>query len=666
MLAKLELSGLTSRDATKCGFVPMTTPPAGLTQLPAAGFVIPYFNAEGKRTEFYRYRYLEQPARRGFAAIAQHKESRYIQPAAAVPQTYFPPLFNWKHHAMQAPEDRPIIITEGELKAACATKFAIPALGLGGVWNFKTKTSALIADLEALEWEGVPAYIVYDSDARSNYQVMQAENALATELLNRGAEVFIVRLPELTPGKKTGLDDFLVAEGLTKFTDLTQASEPWEISRALHQLNEEVVFVHDPGAVLELKSFQRMTPSAFAQSIYANRMWEETIPGKKPRVVKRSAAVEWLKWPIRGEVKATTYAPGQPRITAAGELNTWPGWGMNGTTVQEGSIKPWRELIGHLFSGEKPEYVKWFEQWLAYPLQHPGVKLFSAVVMWGGLHGSGKSLTGYTMGRIYGKNFSEIADRDLLGNFNEWAENRQFVMGDEITGGEKRLSGDRMKSLITQRFLRVNPKYISTYTVPDCINYFFTSNHPDSFFLEDSDRRYFVHEVRVRPLSDAFYKEYDKWYKSDAMGALFWYLLNLDLTGFNPSGRPPDTGSKREMIDLGRSDAGAWCAALREDPAQMLSVGGKPLPYSLMTSEELHALFDPQKTSRLTRNGLARELRRAGFRKVFDGQLMWTPLGNQRLWAVRNIDRLLAASREDIKEIFTKERAAAVAMKEKF
>jgi hypothetical protein len=334
--------------------------------------------------------------------------------------------------------------------------------------------------------------------------------------------------------------------------------------------------------------------------------------------------------------------------------------------VQEGSIKPWRELIGHLFSGEKPEYVKWFEQWLAYPLQHPGVKLFSAVVMWGGLHGSGKSLTGYTMGRIYGKNFSEIADRDLLGNFNEWAENRQFVMGDEITGGEKRLSGDRMKSLITQRFLRVNPKYISTYIVPDCINYFFTSNHPDSFFLEDSDRRYFVHEVRVRPLSDAFYKEYDKWYKSDAMGALFWYLLNLDLTGFNPSGRPPDTGSKREMIDLGRSDAGAWCAALREDPAQMLSVGGKPLPYSLMTSEELHALFDPQKTSRLTRNGLARELRRAGFRKVFDGQLMWTPLGNQRLWAVRNIDRLLAASREDIKEIFTKERAAAVAMKEKF
>lgn len=669
MLNKLKLSGLDENDVKILGFKNVDRDACEkirprFTDKPAAGFFIPYFDASGKRTSFFRFRYLEEPIRTGFDALVQHKASRYIQPAGQSPRIYFSPLCDWKD-TLARKEDKVLMITEGELKANCAVKNGLPCLGLGGVWNFKSKTSTLIKDLENIDWEAVVTYIVYDSDARSNPNVLLAENTLARELLQRGAQVVVVRLPDLPGNKKTGLDDFIVAKGVEEFFKVCEASAPWEESRILHELNEEVVFVHDPGAVIEVKSLQRMTPQTFATSIYANRVWEEHIVGKtKDKIVKKSAAKEWIGWPFRAEVKRTTYRPGKPRVfvneQGEHELNTWSGWGMNGTTIQAGDIRLWTELISYLFDGEPVETQKWFLKWLAYPLQHPGVKMFTASVMWSRTMGVGKSLLGYTMERIYGRNFAEISDRDLTASFNDWAENKQFVMGDEITGGDKRASADKMKSLITQKFIRINPKFVTPYTVPDCVNYFFTSNHPDSFFLEsDNDRRYFVHEVEaLKPLSDTFYKEYDTWYKSDAVGALFYYLLNLDLSDFNPLACAPVTNAKKEMVQLGRSDISDWANQLRNDPDSVLKVGEQVLKYSLMTTRELWSLYDPMRSSRLTANGVARELKRAGFRKVFGGERLVTSQGRLELWAVRNLDfwRRRDITRKQIEETYEKER----------
>lgn len=671
-LRKLIESGLTEKHAKRLGFVPLTKEGLekkypSLTALPAAGFVLPYPDINGKFTGFYRYRYLEEPIRKGFAALTANKVIRYIQPSGERPRVYFSRLCDWPE--LFSREDRTLFITEGELKANCACSLGIPCLGLGGVWNFRSRSESLIKDLAAIDWEGVSAYIIYDSDARSNYQVMMAENALAGELLARGAKLFIVRLPVIEEGRKAGLDDFLVAKGADELFTLVEATEPWEESRILHELNEEVVFVHDPGSVLELKTLQRMTPGAFALSIYANRTWDEkTVNAKNgtEKVVKRQAAVEWMKWPSRAEVRRTTYLPGADRITEDRELNTWPGWGLDESLIKKGNVSLWTELIAYLLNGETQDNIEWFHQWLAYPLQHPGFKMYSATVVWGLFHGTGKTLVGHTMQRIYGKNFAEIADRELIGTFNEWAENRQFVMGDEITGGDKRSNGDRMKGMITQKFLRVNPKFISPYTVPDCINYYFTSNHPDSFFFENHDRRYAVFEVMGKPLSEAFYREYDRWYRSDEVGALFYHLLNLDLKEFNPKGHAPDTRAKREMMEMGASDLGEWCATLREEPEKILKVGASPLTYSLMTTEELFRLYDPQESKRVTKPGLSRELRRQGFRKVNLGETVTTrTAGPQRLWAIRNRETLLKIVRgPKLAEIYDKERSLTGGQKE--
>lgn len=60
---------------------------------------------------------------------------------------------------------------------------------------------------------------------------------------------------------------------------------------------------------------------------------------------------------------------------------------------------------------------RWFWQWLAYPIQHPGTKLFSAVLIIGP-QGSGKNLLGMLMQAIYGRNYRLIGPGELHGDFN--------------------------------------------------------------------------------------------------------------------------------------------------------------------------------------------------------------------------------------------------------
>ena len=631
---KMAECGLDQSVAHQLGYQPYEAkevqPKLGLP-IAKAGFIIPYHDFQGRATKFWRFRFLES-SNSGFAALTDKKEVRYLQPKRSVNEIYIPTILNWEPIIEDV--GKPIFITEGELKAACACAVGLPTLGLGGVWCFRSAAQhmAMLPQFSEVVWKGRTVYICYDSDAASNNMVIQAENALARELLLMGATPLIIRLPSLCPPRKTGLDDFIVSEGVEALQVHIDAAGQWKAAQELHLMNEEVVYVNNPGVILRLDNLQRMAPRAFVDHAFATRRYFEEVPtANGTKMVERSAASEWLKWPQRATVERVTYKPGHPRITEAGELNIWRGWGC---TPTEGDITPWRELLDHIFAGQ-PAARRWFEQWLAYPLVHPGVKMASSALLWGREHGSGKSTMGYTMFRIYGDNSTEIQDKDLAANFNEWAENKQFVLGDEITGGDKRTSADRMKSMITQKLLRLNPKYVPSYTIPDCINYLFTSNHPDAFFLEDKDRRFFIHEVKGAPLPAAFYTKYYKWLNGSGAHALFHHLLNLELSDFNPQAPAYMTDSKREMIDSGRSDLGTWVAMLRDCPETVLRLGDKVLEHKLWTASELLAMYDTRGTGKVTTNGLARELLRAGFEKVYKGMPVPTPMGPQKLWMIR-------------------------------
>lgn len=640
MMAKLESSCLDETDRKA-----LMMAPAKPGELKAMGFPdklafeLPYFDAKGKPSKFSRWRYLED-SRGGFAAKTDAKALRYVQTPNTLQEVYMPPTVDWAE--LQQDHTQAIGITEGELKAACCTKFLLPTLGLGGVYSFKSTKRGLplLPVFHDFEWKERRVYVLFDSDASSNPMVVAARNELCRELMSLGALPRIVHLTPDAEGNKRGVDDMIHQDGAEPVADLLDESDVFAQYMTLHELNTEVAYVTNPGLVVNLESGQKISPDAFSSHAYANRYYYEEHFDKEGnrKLVKKPAAKAWIGWEHRLELCRMVYSPGQPNITERREFNTWPGWGCEPV---KGDIIPWKLLLDHLFSGH-PVERKWFEQWCAIPLQKPGAKQYTAAVLWGINTGTGKSLTGYTLGRIYGKNFTEIGDTELQDERNEWAINKQLVMGDDVTGAEQRKYADRLKKMITQKEMRIDEKYVPSYTILDRINYLFTSNHPDAFFLEDEDRRNFVHEVAVPPLPKDFYKRYMEWMEGDGPSHLFYHLLNLDLEGREPEDRSPATAARNAMIEDGLSDVGRWTRRLRDDPDSVLKLGSASLAGDLWSAQDLLRVYDPDGKGRVAAGGLSRELKRAGFRQVYNGMPLRTVNGQARLFAVRSKEKWLA------------------------
>ena len=659
--ARYEESGLDERDAKSLKLKPLTARQtrnldASFKELPS--LQIPYFHPITRKPltawerwpAFYRLRYLDSP--KDFTMVSEKKGPRYVQPPDSGVCAYFPLNFDWKK---VLETNAPIIITEGEFKAAKACREGFPTIGLGGVWNFQSTKLGIpfLKELEDIDWVKREIFIMYDSDVKSNEQVCHAINAIANHLMARGAIPYESCIPSITDNGKTGLDDFLVNQSPDALREVIDAAQPLTLSKKLWDINRGVLYVHDPGLIITTETDQKITPGAFKEHAFSTLDYaEQTMRADGTISLKKvSAAAAWLKWPMRREVGRLTYEPGAKRIIEGetprkSKYNIWQGWGCE---PKKGSVQPFLDLIDHLFTGSTDAEREWFLKWLAYPLQHPGTKLFTAAVIHGTRHGTGKSLLGYTMGRIYGKNFAEISEKDLHSSFNEWSEAKQFVLGDDVTGSNRRQDADMLKKLITQQELRVNMKFLPTYVVPDCINYLFTSNHPDAFFLEDDDRRYFIHEVIVGPLGEEFYDKYMAWLNNGGAANMFYYLLHLNLKGFNPAATALKTMAKDRMIADGKGDLASWVAEMLRDPDHVLCLGEMKMDGDLFTNKQLLAVYDPTEKTKCTANGLGRELRRAGISQVCNGRPIVGPDGQDRYYAIRHMERWKNAETHEVK-----------------
>lgn len=283
----------------------------------------------------------------------------------------------------------------------------------------------------------------------------------------------------------------------------------------------------------------------------------------------------WHRSAKRRQHLNVDFMPGKPKIFEE-KINQWEGWGAE---ARPGDITPWNEMLDHVFAGDAA-MRRWFEQWLAYPLQHPGTKLTTAVVLWSIKQGVGKSMIGETMCRIYGEHGKIITAVELHSGFNNWMRAAQFILGEENSSSDRRADSNKLKVLITSDRVYLNEKYQPAIDTKNCANFMFTSNHADAFYLEDADRRYFVWEIKAERKPDAFYANFVDW--RDNRGgaeALMDYLLKLELSDFNAKGNAPVTEAKEEMIRQGKSDLERWLTDVVEDEVSVRSVFGKEVAH---------------------------------------------------------------------------------------
>jgi len=629
MLDDLKRSGLTKTHAKELSLKTVDQQQlSDLAGFPTGpGYEIPYTDFGGKLIEFSRYKLF-------FPVSIRDRNIRYWQPQKSLPHIYIPALIDWEQ--VLADPQLEVWITEGEKKAAALCALGVPCVAVSGVWAWTSKKQhqQLLPELKVLVPR--PFVLCFDSDADENPSIKGALSALAVELERLGGTVRFCKLPTLKRGTKTGLDDFLVhhkKKAIEKLIELPK--EQMGLSAAMQALNNEVFYVEEQQQLFNLSIHKFCNPQQLTGVIMSNRTVITYDRGGNPKQV--NVAAEWLKWPHRKVVASLDYVPGEPPELPNGRYNLWKGWPVE---PKKGDCSLFLELFDYLSQDLSSEQKEWWRQWLAYPLQHPGTKMFTACVVYSHFQGTGKTLLGYTMGRLYGDNYVEATQENLHSSFNDWARCKQFIVGDEITGSDKRSDADRLKHMITRAKVIINEKYQPAYSLPDVCNYYLTTNQPDSLYVEATDRRFFVVETKQKPLSRQFYKAYDKFYRSDTgAAAIFHYLLGVDTSSFNPSAPAPQTAAKQAMHLISGTECDGMVRELLRAPQAVLQLGGQPVQRELFTLHELQVLLDPHE--RVGRMQIARSLRRLGAPPPFVTGLTG---GAKALYCIANFEHWLKAS----------------------
>ncbi|WP_312548160.1 DUF5906 domain-containing protein [Massilia sp.] len=266
-------------------------------------------------------------------------------------------------------------------------------------------------------------------------------------------------------------------------------------------------------------------------------------------------------------------------------VNIFLGWPLQAKHNAE-LIKPILALLASLCDAEDraAECVEWILRWLAYPLQHPGAKMQTALLMFGEKQGTGKSLFFQdVMLPIYGDYGTVASQHQLDSSFTAWRSRKLFVLFEEVLSRDDKYSHNgTLKYMITGKSMSINQKNLPERDERNHMNSVFLSNEPQPIPIELEDRRFMVIEVR-RKQDPAFYAAVQQAIAQGGIEAFYDFLLNLPLDDFNEHTKPPMTLAKERVIEFGLAGWMSFHRAWKD--------GYLDAPYCSCLSEDLYIIY---------------------------------------------------------------------------
>lgn len=180
-------------------------------------------------------------------------------------------------------------------------------------------------------------------------------------------------------------------------------------------------------------------------------------------------------------------------------------------------------------------------------VQKPYEKPSVAIVM-KSKQGAGKGSVMKPIELIFGSNFTQTNGSYLVaGRFNGAICNRLVVFADEVDLTNKKIA-DKFKTLVSENTVFLQHKGLYPVAMPHYMRFIFASNHEQVFLAGSRGRRYLVlepsgHVAQDRAYFDAFYQ----WLDNDGAAHLLDYLLQRDISDFDPR-RAPVTQAVRDEI----------------------------------------------------------------------------------------------------------------------
>ena len=218
----------------------------------------------------------------------------------------------------------------------------------------------------------------------------------------------------------------------------------------------------------------------------ANKLLPSTDEDEGTRKSKGRA---WFRHFRRREYLSpgVVFEPSTTPLERPGALNLWRGFSVE---PKKGDWSLMQAHIRNILANGNAEYAEYILNWMAYCLQHPELPAEVALAFTG-LPGSGKGVVWSCFGSLFSPHFRHFSHPDqFTGKFNANLGKSVFVFLDEaIWGGDRTVEG-KIKAMITERTLQIEPKGIDSLEVPNRLSIVACSNEAWSVPIGLGDRRW--------------------------------------------------------------------------------------------------------------------------------------------------------------------------------
>lgn len=237
---------------------------------------------------------------------------------------------------------------------------------------------------------------------------------------------------------------------------------------------------------------------------------------------------------------ATTVFSGvelNPVTTTPGYLNLWRGMAIR---PKQGRWRLIRRFIFEVICDRDSELFKYVLRWLAHAVQRPEEKPGVGLLLIGG-QGTGKgTFAAKIVGALFKEHFLHLqTDSAITGDFNSSLESSYIVFCDEAIFSGDRKAANKLKAIMTEDRLHINPKYQPSRQVASIHRIILASNNDHAASIEHDDRRYVVFRT-----SNKFKDNFEYWGSLDAeiknggLEAFAYTLANIDLSNFQIRKKP--------------------------------------------------------------------------------------------------------------------------------
>lgn len=297
----------------------------------------------------------------------------------------------------------------------------------------------------------------------------------------------------------------------------------------LEQMNEKYAYVdlgqkprilEDTGDKLLLRT--RADFLTAVEDIHV-RKWSNGKPKKAP------AGIAWLEWDQRRKFAGVEFNPceesrtferngklyynrfrgftvqpkaerrcGRTHCKGLGCFNWFFGPGEH-NLCPKGSWTYWLRTIFVAVADKNPVHARWVIDWLCEIIKSPGSgdqRPGTCLVLRGG-QGTGKGCTVWPIYQLLGPHaFQCDTIKDITTNFNFFMEDTLLLFADEATWGGSKTESGKLKRLITEPQIAIEPKSVDKYLAKNFIRMFVSSNSQWVVPAEDDERRYTVFNMK--------------------------------------------------------------------------------------------------------------------------------------------------------------------------